>query len=142
MIEQSVFRGYAHYTWSSRLQAAKRLGVCAIPAALILMLIGEVALFVGSVRSMSVLSHDMARAVAENRLPESLVPRILNAKLPVGARGVTVDTTFGSGVVMDFTVRTRDVTPFGLGWLVLGETLTVRSTVRLHRNVAALDLPK
>lgn len=142
MIEHSGFRGYAHYTWPLRLQAAKRLVVCAIPAAIILMLIGEVALFVGSVRSMSDLSHDIARAVAENRLPESLVPRMLEAELPVGARGVTVDTTFGQGLVMDFTVRTRDVTPFGLGWLLLGETMTVRSSVRLQRDVAALDPEK
>ena len=140
MIEHPVFRGYAHYTWPLRWRAAKRLVACAIPAALILMLIGEIALFVGSVRSMSVLSQDMARAVADNRLPESLVPRFLDAKLPVGSRGVTVVTTFDHGVVMDFTVRTADVTPFGLGKLVMGETMTVRSRVRLQRRVAGLDV--
>ena len=142
MIEQPVFRGYAHYTWPLRWQAVKRVVACSIPAALILLLIGEIALFVGSVRSMSVLSHDMARAVAENRLPESLVPRILDAELPVGSRGITVDTTFDRGVMMDFTVRTRDVTPFGLGRLFLGETMTVRSSVRLQRDVAALDVTR
>lgn len=103
-----------------------------LPALFLAIVVIDVVVYAASVRAVTSLSRDMARKVAENRLPEGLVPRVAAARLPLGLRDVRIDTTPGREMVLEFSVGTGDASLFGLVGLVAGDRLTVRSTVIRH----------
>ena len=123
------------YGWRSTLRRwlpIARVLRWVVPSAFAVLAVADFLIYAGSVRALSDLSRDMAQKVAENRLPEGLVPRAALADLPMGTRRVRITATPGREMTLDFTVATSEASLIGIVGLVTGKTVTVRSTVIRH----------